>query len=52
MPFLVSYTTELLEIRADDPKIHVLFIPGNPGEFGFIFVCMCVVHIFFKLLLN
>ncbi|EEF32213.1 catalytic, putative [Ricinus communis] len=26
-----SYTTELLEIEADFPKLHVLFIPGNPG---------------------
>lgn len=30
-----SYTTELLEIRADDPKFHVLFIPGNPGVVTF-----------------
>ncbi|KAE8098622.1 hypothetical protein FH972_016668 [Carpinus fangiana] len=30
-----SYTTELLEIRADDPKMHVLFIPGNPGVVAF-----------------
>lgn len=26
-----SYKTELLEIQAADPKLHVLFIPGNPG---------------------
>ncbi|XP_030927514.1 lipid droplet-associated hydrolase-like [Quercus lobata] len=26
-----SHMTELLEIRADDPKMHVLLIPGNPG---------------------
>ena len=37
---LVSYTTELLEIHADDPKLHVLFIPGNPGKFGFILFCI------------
>ncbi|KAJ8899125.1 hypothetical protein K2173_010571 [Erythroxylum novogranatense] len=30
-----SYTTELLEIRADDPKLHVLLIPGNPGVIAF-----------------
>ncbi|KAB1203851.1 hypothetical protein CJ030_MR8G027684 [Morella rubra] len=30
-----SYTIELLEIRADDPKMHVLFIPGNPGIVAF-----------------
>nr|XP_023888099.1 lipid droplet-associated hydrolase-like [Quercus suber]POE66618.1 lipid droplet-associated hydrolase [Quercus suber] len=30
-----SYTTELLEIHADDPKMHVLFIPGNPGVVAF-----------------
>ncbi|XP_059462598.1 uncharacterized protein LOC132191540 [Corylus avellana] len=30
-----SYTTELLEIRADDPKMNVLFIPGNPGVVTF-----------------
>ncbi|KAG8646975.1 hypothetical protein MANES_09G048600v8 [Manihot esculenta] len=26
-----SYKTELLEICSDDPKLHVLFIPGNPA---------------------
>lgn len=52
MAFLVSYTTELLEIRADDPKFHVLFIPGNPGEFCFIFVRMCVVRIFFEVVVE
>ncbi|CAI0462807.1 unnamed protein product [Linum tenue] len=26
-----SYTTELLEIQADNPTVHVLFVPGNPG---------------------
>ncbi|KAL6273358.1 hypothetical protein ACE6H2_024050 [Prunus campanulata] len=26
-----SYTTEILEIRADDPTLHVVVIPGNPG---------------------
>ncbi|XP_012074355.1 lipid droplet-associated hydrolase isoform X1 [Jatropha curcas] len=30
-----SYTTELLEIEADDRKLHVLFIPGNPGVIAF-----------------
>ncbi|KAJ4979606.1 hypothetical protein NE237_010386 [Protea cynaroides] len=25
------HTTELLELRAEDPSLHVLFIPGNPG---------------------
>lgn len=30
-----SHTTELLEIRADDPKMHLLFIPGNPGVVAF-----------------
>ncbi|KAJ4705367.1 Lipid droplet-associated hydrolase [Melia azedarach] len=30
-----SYTAELLEIRADDPKLHVLFVPGNPGVITF-----------------
>ncbi|KAF5473918.1 hypothetical protein F2P56_005864 [Juglans regia] len=30
-----GYMTELLEIRADDPKLHVLFIPGNPGIVAF-----------------
>ncbi|CAK7341973.1 unnamed protein product [Dovyalis caffra] len=30
-----SHTTELLEIGADDPKLHVLFIPGNPGIIAF-----------------
>ncbi|XP_042515879.1 lipid droplet-associated hydrolase [Macadamia integrifolia] len=26
-----SHMTELLELRAEDPSFHVLFIPGNPG---------------------
>ncbi|TKY61939.1 Lipid droplet-associated hydrolase [Spatholobus suberectus] len=26
-----SYTSEILEIRADAPTLHVLFVPGNPG---------------------
>ncbi|GAB2235908.1 hypothetical protein Droror1_Dr00026353 [Drosera rotundifolia] len=26
-----GYMTELLEIEAENPKFHVLFIPGNPG---------------------
>ncbi|PQM36077.1 lipid droplet-associated hydrolase isoform X2 [Prunus yedoensis var. nudiflora] len=26
-----SYTTEILEILADDPTLHVVVIPGNPG---------------------
>ncbi|KAK4582684.1 hypothetical protein RGQ29_025751 [Quercus rubra] len=30
-----SHMTELLEIRADDPKMHVLLIPGNPGVVTF-----------------
>ncbi|KAK4272689.1 hypothetical protein QN277_021207 [Acacia crassicarpa] len=30
-----SYTTELLEIRAEDPSFHVLLIPGNPGVVAF-----------------
>ncbi|KAL4605984.1 hypothetical protein ACB092_09G069700 [Castanea dentata] len=30
-----SHLTELLEIRADDPKMHVLLIPGNPGVVPF-----------------
>ncbi|KAL5739944.1 hypothetical protein ACOSQ2_029124 [Xanthoceras sorbifolium] len=30
-----SYTTELLEIQADNPTLHVLLIPGNPGVIAF-----------------
>ncbi|KAK7244847.1 hypothetical protein RIF29_39675 [Crotalaria pallida] len=26
-----SHTTEILEIHADAPSLHVLFFPGNPG---------------------
>ncbi|XP_006481556.1 uncharacterized protein LOC102615335 isoform X1 [Citrus sinensis] len=29
------YTAEVLEIEADDPKLHVLFVPGNPGVITF-----------------
>ncbi|TXG58167.1 hypothetical protein EZV62_015996 [Acer yangbiense] len=30
-----SYTTELLEIQADDPTLQILLIPGNPGVITF-----------------
>ncbi|CAN0879405.1 Lipid droplet-associated hydrolase [Linum grandiflorum] len=30
-----SYTTELLEIESDNPTLHVLFVPGNPGVISF-----------------
>ena len=49
---LVSYTTELLEIHADDPQMHVLFIPGNPGKFGFVPSCMHVHVCFVDLVLR
>jgi len=28
---LSSYVSEVLEIRAEVPKLHVLLVPGNPG---------------------
>ncbi|KAI4348910.1 hypothetical protein L6164_009574 [Bauhinia variegata] len=30
-----GYATEILEIHADDPSLHVLFVPGNPGVISF-----------------
>ncbi|OWM82567.1 lipid droplet-associated hydrolase isoform X2 [Punica granatum] len=30
-----GFTTELLEVRSEDPTLHVLFIPGNPGVITF-----------------
>ncbi|CAL1360443.1 unnamed protein product [Linum trigynum] len=30
-----SYTTELLEIEADNPTLHVVVVPGNPGIVSF-----------------
>ncbi|XP_050380649.1 uncharacterized protein LOC126797927 isoform X1 [Argentina anserina] len=30
-----SYTAEVMEIQADNPTLHVLFIPGNPGVVPF-----------------
>ncbi|XP_031285174.1 lipid droplet-associated hydrolase [Pistacia vera] len=30
-----GHTSEVLEIQADDPTLHVLFIPGNPGVISF-----------------
>lgn len=27
--------TEVMEIQAETPKVHVLFIPGNPGVVSF-----------------
>ncbi|RAL51730.1 hypothetical protein DM860_010448 [Cuscuta australis] len=32
---VAGYKTDLLEIHAQDPKLHVLFIPGNPGVASF-----------------
>lgn len=32
----VRYKTDLLEIHAENPTLHVLFVPGNPGRFLFI----------------
>ncbi|EXC01932.1 hypothetical protein L484_018846 [Morus notabilis] len=33
--YVSSFATELLEIQADEPTFHVLFIPGNPGVVTF-----------------
>ncbi|KAJ0088759.1 hypothetical protein Patl1_32679 [Pistacia atlantica] len=30
-----GHTSEVLEIQAADPTLHVLFIPGNPGVISF-----------------
>ncbi|KAL6496347.1 hypothetical protein OROGR_029605 [Orobanche gracilis] len=30
-----GFKTEMLEIHSHDPKLHVLFIPGNPGVVSF-----------------
>ncbi|KAL3825720.1 hypothetical protein ACJIZ3_021749 [Penstemon smallii] len=30
-----GYKTDLLEIHSQDPKLHILFIPGNPGVVSF-----------------
>lgn len=30
-----GYKTDVMEIRAKDPTLHVLFIPGNPGVVSF-----------------
>ncbi|CAL0309986.1 unnamed protein product [Lupinus luteus] len=30
-----NYTSEILEIQADAPSLHVLFVPGNPGVIFF-----------------
>ncbi|KAB2607914.1 hypothetical protein D8674_011082 [Pyrus ussuriensis x Pyrus communis] len=32
---LSSFTTEILQIPADNPTLHVLVIPGNPGIVSF-----------------
>ncbi|XP_024985939.1 lipid droplet-associated hydrolase isoform X2 [Cynara cardunculus var. scolymus] len=34
-PFRFSRKTELVEIHARNPRLHVLFIPGNPGVVTF-----------------
>ncbi|MQM08101.1 hypothetical protein Taro_040952, partial [Colocasia esculenta] len=30
-----SFSTELMELHSDEPLLHVLFIPGNPGVISF-----------------
>ncbi|CAK9180787.1 unnamed protein product [Ilex paraguariensis] len=30
-----GYMTDLLEIQAENPSLHVLFVPGNPGVVAF-----------------
>ncbi|KAJ8754744.1 hypothetical protein K2173_012133 [Erythroxylum novogranatense] len=30
-----GYTTEVMEILSQDPSLHVLFVPGNPGIISF-----------------
>ncbi|XP_065856876.1 uncharacterized protein [Euphorbia lathyris] len=30
-----GFTTELLEICSDEPKVYILFVPGNPGVVSF-----------------
>lgn len=29
------YKTDLVEIHAENPTFHILFVPGNPGTFLF-----------------
>jgi hypothetical protein len=36
---LFSYTSEILEIQADAPSLHILFVPGNPGM---VLICFSV----------
>lgn len=48
---LLSYTTEIMEIRADNPRLHVLIIPGNPGGFLSICVCMCLTDSILRVLI-
>lgn len=31
-PAFCRYTTELLEIHSEDPSLHILVVPGNPGS--------------------
>lgn len=40
---LYSYTSEILEIQADDPSLHVLFVPGNPGVASIVCSSGCYV---------
>lgn len=39
-----SWMTEIMEIKPEDPKFHVLFIPGNPGFFFFIYIITMHMH--------
>ncbi|GAU17476.1 hypothetical protein TSUD_340190 [Trifolium subterraneum] len=49
---LSNYTSEILEIQADAPSLHVLFVPGNPGvilfykdfvEFLYEYICLLFI---------
>lgn len=56
--FVRSVSTELLELNSENPTLHVVFIPGNPGIFRIIYprlVIDRVMHvcvIFFSSLLS
>ena len=40
--FGFSYTSEILEIHADAPTLHVLFVPGNPGVASIVCLLACL----------
>ena len=48
---MVSGTTEVLEIRSENPSLHVLIVPGNPGVVSIACYHAFILFYFFSVLI-